>query len=136
MEPIVQNSFLPIFLVMVVAKGRNRKMPIEEIMPIRPEIWAFLKYAWNRTCTAVWAPYIPMKVDMPASVAPTAARLRTKAPIALKTLNLGASSPARTSVSTRMTVLRIMNWKQHRPMPPMISAIQNIRSPITLFWAS
>ena len=43
MEPIVQNSFLPIFLVMMVAKGRNRKMPIEEIIPIRPEIRAFWK---------------------------------------------------------------------------------------------
>ena len=45
------------------------------------------------TVTAVCAPYMPMKPDMPAREAPTAARLRMNAPIALTTLNLGISSP-------------------------------------------
>ncbi len=70
---------------------------------------------------------------MAASVAPTAARLRMKLPIALSTLNFGASCLCTGSTSTRCSVLRIMNWNEAKPIAPMTSAMKNTRVP-TMFW--
>ena len=71
---------------------------------------------------AVVAPCMPRNIPMAASVAPHRGAVLQELPMALITLNFSRFSLTRISSSTRITVLRIMNWKAMKPRIPITRA--------------
>ena len=131
MAPKVAASRIPNLRTIFPMKGMKRNMGSVVTSAIRPEIWAFLKYAWNMTETAAEAPAMAMYMAQLPMVAPMAGRFLQKFLTATKMLNLGASSPHRASTSTRITVVRIRNWKATKPRTPITRATAQMDWPLT-----